>query len=121
MTSTPAGKLGRNSSKIKPTFFAATTSLASCLFMTERVTASLPFTLEKESRSLNVLLRVTKSFRVMTLPLFSITGIFSTSLTSSNTEGTRTENLPVADLKSPAGIALFASPIALYKSRGDTL
>ena len=57
----------------------------------------------------------------MTFPLFSIIGIFSTSVTSSNTEGTKTENFPVADLKSPAGIALLASPMALYKSLGETL
>ena len=121
MTSTPAGKLGRNSSKTKLTFFAATTSLASCLFMTDKVTASFPLTLEKESLSLNVLLKVTKSLSVITFPLLSMMGIFSTSVTSSKTEGTNTENFPVDDLKSPAGIALFASPMALYKSLGETL
>ena len=88
--------------------------------MTDKVTASLPLTLEKESLSLKVLLRVTKSLRVITFPLFSKIGIFSTSVTFSKTEGTNTENLPVDDLKSPAGIALFASPIALYKSLGET-
>ena len=48
-------------------------------------------------------------------------GIFSTSVTFSKTEGTNTENLPVDDLKSPAGIARLASPIALYRSLGETL
>ena len=48
----------------------------------------------------------------MTFPLFSIIGIFSTSVTFSKTEGTNTENLPVDDRKSPAGIALLASPMA---------
>ena len=71
----------------------------------DKVTASLPFTLEKESLSLKVLLRVTKSLRVITFPSFSIIGIFSTSETFSKTEGTKTENFPVEDLKSPAGIA----------------
>ena len=89
--------------------------------MTDKVTASFPLTLEKESLSLNVLLNVTKSLRVITFPLFSIIGMSSTSVTFSKTEGTKTENLPVDDLKSPAGIALFASPIALYKSLGETL
>ena len=89
--------------------------------MTERVTESFPFTLEKESLSLNVLFKETKSLRVMTLPLFSMIGIFSTSVTFSKTEGTNTENLPVDDLKSPAGIARLASPMALYRSLGETL
>ena len=89
--------------------------------MTDKVTASFPLTLEKESLSLNVLLKVTKSLSVITFPSLSMMGIFSTSVTSSKTEGTNTENFPVDDLKSPAGIALFASPMALYKFLGETL